>query len=428
MTELSNDRLFRLKILACTLSPRIMSSYGPILLPQYFQQQDEHDTCDAIRGYWQTYRKPPPLEDLRDMLKGDYPDLLQVLYDGLAEWDLSYAADRMVQFCQEQAAKIAVLESLPDVESGDLSKVVERLKEAMKIGKDIGYRGIHVNDPGEWLPYVQTEKIPTGLVHLDICLEGGLAKGELGVFLAPPNYGKSMALINVGFGAAGPISQSNVAHFSFEMNDDVVAKRYGARLLFRFPNRHGDNEQYEKDFRRYAQYILPGRIRAFRVTGDVNVLRYHLDRLIDEGFIPDLIIVDYGDEVSAQRHYSDHWVEAGSVFKDLRDLGHDYECPVWTATQANRKALGKEIITMKEIAESIRKAAIADVIIAICQTWEEEQNEQARLFLAKIRDGRARRMLRAKYYTPEQALITTGFVSDRENLYQYLDDDGKGEN
>jgi len=422
MTELSSDRLFRLKILACTLSPKVMSSYGPILLPQYFEQQDEHDVLSSIREYWSIYRKPPPQEDLKDMLKGSYLDLLDALYRGVKEWDLSYAADRMVQFCQEQAAMLAVLESLSDVESGDLAKVVERLKEAMKIGRDIGYRGINVNDPSEWLPFIEMEKIPTGIVHLDLCLDGGLAKGELGVFLAPPNYGKSMALINVGFGAAGPISQSNVAHFSFEMNDDVIAKRYGARLLFRFPNRHGDNELYEKNFRRYARYLLPGKIRAFRVTGDVNVLRYHLDRLIDEGFIPDLIIVDYGDEVEAKRHYTDHWVEAGSVFKDLRDLGYDYECPVWTATQANRSALGREIITMKEIAESIKKAAIADVIVAICQTWEEEKNEQARLFLAKIRDGRARRMLRAKYYTPEQALITTGFVTDKENLYSHLDE------
>ena len=154
------------------------------------------------------------------------------------------------------------------------------------------------------------------------------------------------------------------------------------------------------------------------------MIRYHLDHLIEEGIQPDLIIVDYGDEVDAKRHYSDHWVEAGSVFKDLRDLGHDYGCPVWTATQANRAALGKEVITMKDIAESIKKAAIADVIVAICQTWEEEQNEQVRLFLAKIRDGKARRMLRAKYYTPEQALVTTGFVSDKDGLYSYVEDEG----
>jgi len=419
MTELSNSRTFRLKILACLLSPRIMSSYGPILLPQYFQQQDEHDVCAAIKDYWDSYHKPPPVEDLSDMMEGEYPDLLSDLYQGLKEWDLSYAADRMVQFSQEQAAKIAVLESLSDVEAGDLAKVVERLKEAMKIGQDVGYRGIHVNDPSQWLSLVEQDKIPTGLIHLDICLEGGLAKGELGVFLAPPNYGKSLALINVGFGAAGPISRSNVAHFSLEMNDDVIAKRYGARLLFRFPDRHGNNERYEEQFRKYAQYLLPGHIRAYRVTGDVDVLRYHLDRMIDEGFVPDLIIVDYGDEVKPRRHYSDHWVEAGSVFADLRELGHDYNCPVWTATQANRSALGKEIITMKEIAESIRKAAIADVIVAICQTREEEQQELARLFLAKIRDGRARRMLRAKYFTGEQALITTGFVREKENMYSY---------
>ena len=407
--------------MACLLNRRTMAKYGTIVLPRYFELQDEHEVCEAINSYWETYRSVPPEDDLLDMVGQEHIDLVHSIYLGVHEWDLNYAADRIVQFAQEQAAKLAVLASLDDIDHGELGKVYERIKEAMQVGQDVGYKGIDVKKPENWLYLSDREKVPTGLIHLDIAMDGGLAPGELGVILAPPNYGKSMALINIGFGAAGPIHRGNVIHFSLEMNDDVIAKRYGARLLFQFPSSNGGRKQYEEDFKWYAKHMLPGNIRALRVRGDVNVLRSHVDRLIDEGFEPDLIIVDYGDEVDAVRHYSDHWIEAGSVFKDLRDMGHDYDCPIWTATQANRSALGKEVITMKEIGESIRKAAIADAIAAICQTREEEQNELARIFLAKLRDGQARRMIRAKYITASQALITTGFVGADDDLYGFIE-------
>jgi hypothetical protein len=421
MPSLSQSRRFRLKVLACLLNRRVMARYGTIVLPRYFDLQDEHEVCEAINNYWTTYRSVPPEDDLLDIVGDEHVELVHSLYLGVHDWDLNYAADRIVQFAQEQAAKLAVLESLTDVEQGDLSKVISRLKEAMAVGEDIGYKGIDVKKVEQWLHLTEREKVPTGLIHLDIALGGGLAPGELGVFLAPPNYGKSLALVNVGFGAAGPIFQGNVIHFSLEMNDDVIAKRYAARMLFQFPSATGSNEQYKQDFNRYVKFMMPGNVRALRVKGDVNVLRSHIDRLIDEGFEPDLIIVDYGDEVDSTRHYSDHWIEAGSVFKELRDLGHDYGCPVWTATQANRSALGKEIITMKEIGESIRKAAIADAIAALCQTREEEQNGLCRIFLAKLRDGKARRMIRAKYFSEAQALITIGFVGSDDDLYGFIE-------
>jgi replicative DNA helicase len=163
--------------------------------------------------------------------------------------------------------------------------------------------------------------------------------------------------------------------------------------------------------------MLPGSIRIFRVQGTVDVIRHQLDRLLDEGFDLGLVIIDYGDIVSAQRSRERRYAELGDIFRSLRELAHEYNCPVWTATQATRGSLGKEIITMADLAESFMKAHIADAIVAICQTREEEQNEAGRLFLAKLRDGRARRMVRIKFFTEEQAIITTGFVGEYEGLY-----------
>lgn len=418
MPALSESRRFRLKILACMLNPRIMSRYGPVVQPAYFEERDENVVAEALKEFWSSYSEIPEEDDLLDIAGREHIDLIHSLYLGVDEWNLDYAADRIIQFAQEQAAKIAILDSLDDVERGDLSIVIERMKGALNVGKDVGYHGIDLKrDRSQWVRIAQAERIPTGMIHLDIILDGGLAKGELGVFLAPPNYGKSMALINAGFGAAGPISRCNIAHFSFEMNDDVVAKRYGARLLFRFPDKTGSTEQYERDFEYYSKMMLPGDIRIFRVQGTVDVIRHQLDRLLDEGFELGLIIVDYGDIVASSTRRENRYSELGDIFRALRELAFEYDCPVWTATQATRSSLGKEIITMADLAESFQKAHIADAIVAICQTREEEQNDTGRLFVAKLRDGRARRMVRTKFFTAQQAIITTGFVSEYSDLY-----------
>jgi hypothetical protein len=76
--------------------------------------------------------------------------------------------------------------------------------------------------------------------------------------------------------------------------------------------------------------------------------------------------------------------------------------------------LSKEIITIQDIAEDIGKAAIADVIIALCQTRDEEQMNQCRLFMAKVRDGTKKMMYDAKFYGKSQAIITTGLSKNKD--------------
>jgi replicative DNA helicase len=393
------------------LVPGWLGRYGPIIIPEYFEKQDEHDICAGIISYFKTYnRAPDDADDLVSIIGQEFRDIVHSVYLGSEEWDLDLASDTAVQFAQEQAAKIAVLESLADIQQGRLDLMMERLKLAMKVGQDIGDLGMDVEeDVDDWLLAAQISKVPTGLIHVDIALEGGLGIGELGTVMAPPNYGKSMALINIGYGAAGLMSRRNVVHFTNEMDVAVVCKRYAARQVFRFPNRSGDVMSFKDDFLRVAKMFMPGKVRVVRTSGTANVLRAQLDTLINSGFIPGLIIVDSADDVEPIRPRDNIYVEAGDVFKQLRQLGYDYGCPLWTSTQTNRGGVNKEIITMADVADSFKKAAKSDTMMAVCQTIEEERNDQCRLFMAKIRDGESRALIRAKYYKKQQAIISTGF-------------------
>lgn len=409
-------RRFRLKILACLLKPGWLARYGPIIKPEYFEQEDEHDVCTAMLEYHRAYLMPPDdPADILALLDGRHQTLIQSIYIGYDEWNLNLASDVLVQFAKEQAAKLAVLESIRDIENGELGSMMERLGKAMRVGEDIGETWLDIKDINRWMSQINIQKVPTGILHLDIAMGGGLGNGELGVFVAPPNYGKSMALINVGLGAAGPIHRGHVAHFTCEMKASIVAKRYAARCVFAFPKNGGiDEEEYKEQFEYANKLLMPGTIHAYNFNGTVSGLERELNVLIEEeGYKPDLIIVDYGDLLVAENKRNDRYMELGDIFTDLRELAspRKFDCPLWTATQANRGALGKEVITMGDLAESFRKAAIADALVAICQTAEEESASQCRLFLAKLRDGESRAMIAAKFYKRSQAIISSGFVT-----------------
>jgi replicative DNA helicase len=221
-----------------------------------------------------------------------------------------------------------------------------------------------------------------------------------------------MALINIGFGAASIGSGKNVVHFTHEMSVAQVAKRYAARMTFRFPHRDDDLNAYEDELVEAARKLMPGRIRiiggAERMT--IEQLQSHLDRLIAEGFEPGLIIDDYADLIKPSQRYTDRRFELSANYENLRALSFRY-CPIWTASQTTRGALNKEIVTMADLAEDIGKAAICDVLVAMCQTREELESDQCRLFMAKIRDGSKKvPLIQCKFYGASQAIVSTGYV------------------
>ena len=405
------NRGFCIRVLSLCLDPLWMSRYGTsIVRPEYFERDDESAVATAILEYYTTYGRVP--RDPEDVIAlcGDYDDFVYDVYD--AKYDTELAADLVVQFAREQAAKIAILDSIDDVKVGNIQRAIGRMEQALAVGDDLRSPGLDVvADSDKWLYTLWTHKVPTGWYHVDKILEGGLGPGELGVILGPSNRGKSMALINVGFGAASIGSGKRVVHITHEMSGNIVSKRYAARMVFRFPIRDEDLGKYEDELHIAAKRLLPGSVRVLdlgRVS--VQTVKANLDRLIAEDYKFDLIIDDYPDLMESDRKYAQRRFELSHIYAELRDLGRHYGCPVWVASQSRRESFSKEIVTMQDIAEDIGKVNISDVIIGLCQTPEEEKEQECRLFMAKVRDGGKNAMFHAKYKGASQSIVTTGIV------------------
>jgi replicative DNA helicase len=129
-----------------------------------------------------------------------------------------------------------------------------------------------------------------------------------------------------------------------------------------------------------VKYVHPG-------STTVDDLEEDLKSMALDGFQPRLVIVDYGDLLTSSRSSKGEkrHEELGAVYTDLRRMAVTWKVPVWTASQAKREALEKEVVTIADVGESYKKVQIADVVVALCGTEEERQQKILRMYVAACR-------------------------------------------
>ena len=231
--------------------------------------------------------------------------------------------------------------------------------------------------------YVVEEKLEnkllSGFVQLDAVLGGGFRQGSMTVWVGATSVGKTMMLVfqSVMYALQG----KNVLYISLEDSKDVVLERFD-RVLF--SNVGNDAEGLKK------------RIELLRGMGRVEVMydpRMSIEEL--EGLVDglaeevDVVVVDYGDLLKVGKGYKESdWVEQGEVFERMMKLADKYDKWVVTASQANREAVDRKVLSLNNVGRSFRKVQVADYVIAISQTKEEEQQGLIRLVVLKNKFGK----------------------------------------
>jgi hypothetical protein len=120
------------------------------------------------------------------------------------------------------------------------------------------------------------------------------------------------------------------------------------------------------------------------------MIKSHLTKLrIARGFKPDLIILDYPDIMKPSRDYSEKRTELELLYEEIRGMAQEFNCAVWVASQTNRGALSKKVVTIADLAESFGKAATSDFMLALSQTKQEKRDGEVRYYVAKHRNGQS---------------------------------------
>lgn len=89
-----------------------------------------------------------------------------------------------------------------------------------------------------------------------------------------------------------------------------------------------------------------------------------IERWIGDGWIPDVVVIDYADLLSPPPGYVER--EAiNQTWKELRSISQMLHCLLVTATQADARSYGKDMLTMANFSEDKRKNAHVTGMIGI---------------------------------------------------------------
>lgn len=389
--EISGKK-FQTKLLSLMIrNKEFLKKYRYALKAEWFETEEQRTIAGIVFAYFDEYGESPDLDTLEFLVCGiaddsansteDWKRLIRVI-GTQADDGLSYVFDHAAEFIQYRAYKEAIMLGARLLEEGQYEKIPSAIRDAQKWGRESVPHVDFFSDIESWLRENEIrETIPTGILELDQILCGGPARGELSVVLAAPNTGKTIALINMASGAL--FSGKRVYHFHAEQTSGVIRARYTARLSNTpFKNIKDDPAKMSKKL--YAIQEKTGcDLKISKCAGaTIGALRafiYKHDQ-------PDVIVIDYADKLVSKSKYNDRRHEIAAIYDEMIQIADEFNCSILTASQTNRQAVGKEKVTIKDLAESFEKAAIADNIFALCQSEEERALNVMRIFLAKVRN------------------------------------------
>ena len=298
--------------------------------------------------------------------------------------DVDYIKDVALDFCKKQVLKEAILKSVPLLERSSFEDIQALIDGAMKLGMDNDYGYDYIKDFEKRFEIQARNPVTTGWKLVDSLCKGGLGRGELGIVIAPTGVGKSMALVHLGTQAIK--EEKTVIHYTLELQDTVVACRYdscitGMDLMEIFSKK---DEVYEEIKDLKGQLI----IKEYPTkSASTATIRNHLEKLRQRDMSIDMVIVDYADLLCSKSNISEKRHQLESIYEELRGIGQEFECPIWTASQTNRSGLSEEVITMEKISEAFNKCFVADFIFSLARTAEDKNTNGGRIYIAKNRNG-----------------------------------------
>ena len=402
--------------------------------------------------YVSKYKKPPE-KHISDLLElellpsapqaNDFKDALAnifILKDSLNE---EFAINKLSTFLSIQNMR----EGLINVAQKIQDESEESLEEAEAILAGLRQKQLSVFDPGIYFGSVeslnflshQAESFSTAIPSLDHRKLGPTRK-ELHLFMGILGKGKTWWLIHLGKTALR--QRVRVCHITLEVSADIVLQRY-YQSIFAIAKRthkqmatatwetdelgritslnmrdykpaltfdqHDIRKELQKRNEKWGARLRNLIVKEFPTSKlTVPQLSSYLDTLYDsEGFIPDLLLLDYADLMHVDS--SNYRLDIGRIYKELRGISVERNIAVATVSQSNRKGIGAKRLTEAHIGEDVSKLQTADVAFAYNQTDQELKRGLARLEVIKARneEGRFTTLLAQNYAAGQFCLQST---------------------
>jgi hypothetical protein len=392
---------FQTKCIASLVSDKaFLERIMDILAPEYFESDANKWIVDETCKYFLQYKDVPTLTVYKvrtdvienEVLKKSVVDQLRNIFLKVSDSDIRYVKETFLEFCKNQRLKNAMLQGVEFLKLGDYESIRSEIDKALKAGCERNLGHDYLEDVDKRLSDIARSCVRTGWPLIDQLADGGLGPGELGVIISSAGGGKSWCLARIG--AEATLQGKNVIHFTLELNESYVGRRYDSCFTgIDFQAISKQKELVKKlvsDMQNQTGFGTL-KVKYFPIkTVSAMSLKSHLERCqMISGIKYDMMIVDYADILRpiVSEKNSNSYNEAGSIYEELRMIAGELQIPVWTASQGNRSSSEEDIITASNVADSYRKIMTADFVMSLSRKVEDKVSNTARFHIIKNRFG-----------------------------------------
>jgi replicative DNA helicase len=307
--------------------------------------------------------------------------------------DSNFVKNKSLNFCRQQVLKKAIKQAEEIMTNGNFEQyndIESIMQKALQVGANTDDMEDIFSNIRETLESDNRVPLPTGITGIDNLLKGGLAKGELGIVLAPTGVGKSTILTK--FANSAYNTGSNVLHVFFEDNKkDIRRKHYTIWTQYSPDEQYEHKEEVisivegiEKNKKNFMKLL---KLPAFGVS--IADIKSKIRKLRSEGHNIDLLVLDYIDCITSEGTINgEEWKGQGNIMRSLESMTDEFNIAIWTATQGNRDSISSEVVTTDQMGGSIQKAQIGHVVLSIGKTLEQKEHNLATVTLLKSRIGK----------------------------------------
>jgi replicative DNA helicase len=376
------------------------NSIVDVLEPKYFDNQYFKIIMQMTKEYYQKYEHTPSFSTLEQITKSEVtsPMAQKMVLDMIGQVKeasnegYQYVQEKSLKFCKQQELQKVMTKAQKIIDKGDFESydhLEEMVREALQVGEvDSGTADVFFN-LDEVLDDDFRHPIPMGIVGIDNLLKGGLAKGEIGVILAPTGVGKTTVLSKISNNAFN--LGYNVLQIFFEDNPKIIQRKHFTMWTKIAPDNLSLHKEDVLNKVKQIKENASNRLVLKKLPSDtltMNQIKNQIRKMIAEGNKLDMVVLDYIDCVVPDKNLGDEWKSEGSVMRGFEAMCHELDIVGWTATQGNRSSISSEVVTTDQMGGSIKKAQVGHVIISVAKSLQQKEMNLATIAITKSRIGK----------------------------------------
>ena len=365
----------------------------------YFENKYFKIIIQMIKEYYKKYEHTPSFDTLEQVAKSELQQetAVKVVLDTIKKIKDSpidgadFVQEKALKFCKQQELQKVMKKAQKIIDGGEFENydtLEELVRDALLVGsKDTSMMDVFSN-LDQVLDDDYRHPIPMGIPGIDRLLKGGLAKGEIGVILAPTGVGKSTVLtkisnhaFNLGF---------NVLQVFFEDNPKVIQRKHFTLWTKIHPDELSEKKDEVMKKVKEIKETMPNELILKKLPSDTKTMlqiKNEIRKMIADGVKIDMVVLDYIDCVVPDKNLGDEWKSEGSVMRGFEAMCHELNIAGWTATQGNRASISSEVVTTDQMGGSIKKAQVGHVIISVAKTLQQKEMKLATIAITKSRIG-----------------------------------------